>query len=162
MRNIYQIPKVRVPVEVRFRGEDPAPLDMFVGKICGHHDGPERPSEVLNGDQEFIPMVSPEGEPVIVRREAVIEVIVDAAHEGERPSGMGLGQVASAEVRIDLEDGPRVQGTFEYLMPEDRCRLQDFLNTGQRFLPLRDGPRVRLINSRFIRRVLPLVREHVS
>ena len=162
MRNIYQIPKVRVPVEVRFRGEPPSSFEMFVGKICGHHDGPERPGEVLNGDQEFIPLVRPTGEAVIVRREAILEVIVDAVHEGDRPGGMGLGQVASAVVLLDLDDGPQVRGLFEYMMPEDRCRLQDFLNTGQRFVPLRDGARVRLINSHFIRRVIPLVREEVT
>jgi len=99
---------------------------------------------------------------VIVRREAVLEVIVDAVHEGERPGGMGMGQVASAEVLLDLDDGPQVRGLFEYMMPEDRCRLQDFLNTGQRFIPLKDGARVRLINSRFIRRVIPQVREEVT
>jgi hypothetical protein len=161
MRNIYQIPKIRIPIEVTFHGESAVPLGMFVGKICGHHDGPERPSEVLNGDQEFIPMVRPDGGPIIVRREAILMLSVDAIHEGERPSGMGLGQVASVEVTLDLEDGSSVGGIFEYMMPEDRCRLQDFLNAGLRFLPLREGTTVRLINSRFVRRVIPLVREPV-
>jgi hypothetical protein len=161
MRNIYQIPKIRVPIEVTFRDEPAVPLGMFVGKICGHHEGPERPSEVLNGDQEFIPMVRAGGEPLIVRREAILMVAVEAIHEGERPSGMGLGQVATVEVTLDLEDGSTVHGVFEYMMPEDRCRLQDFLNAGLRVLPLREGSSVRLINSRFIRRVTPLVREPV-
>jgi hypothetical protein len=153
MTTLYQIPKVRIPIEARFLNEAPMELEMFVGQGGGHHGGYERPSEVLNGTQVFIPMVRPGGEPVIVHRDALLMVSFEAIHEETLADGGSFGHVMGADITVDLEGGTSALGRLEYMMPGDRCRVQDYLNTNLRFLPLREGPLMRLIHARFIRRV---------
>src|SRR5262245_9239 len=133
MTTLYQIPKVRIPVEARFLNEPPMTLEMFVGQSCAHHDGPERPSEVLNGSQPFIPMVRPTGEAGFVHRDALVMISLEAAHENHHEDA---GHVMGADIMVDLEGGATALGRLEYMMPGDRCRVQDYLNTSLRFLPL--------------------------
>ena len=60
---------------------------------------------------------------------------------------------ATERVEILMEDETHFRGTVSYILPEGSRRLQDFLNQKDRFLVLRDGETVRLLNKNRIVRI---------
>jgi len=85
-----------------------------------------------------------------LHRNAVVGLSVRSEHEfgGDVLMAVALSsdQATSEKVSVLMEGGNRFSGTISYLMPEGSRRLQDFLNQDERFLVLRDGDTVRLLN----------------
>jgi hypothetical protein len=53
-------------------------------------------------------------------------------------------------VRMTLTRGQPVEGWIRYLMPEEKARLLDFLNTAPPFIPVIGEQRTLLVHRRFI------------
>jgi hypothetical protein len=153
-------------------GQPPIRLTLFLASQAAHHAGYERPSDLLESVDAFLPAMNGAGQVLLLQRDAVMVLTVPVAAEtggegdpdggvnpagGVDPSGGADPAVGGptdtpasparrAAVRMTLENGRVLEGTVEYLMPEGHDRLQDFLNAAGRFLTLRQGDTVHLVH----------------
>lgn len=158
MTEAYRIPKLQIPVEVLLAGGQMLSLTIFLSERAQRHAGYERPSDLLNGPDLFIPATG-EGDRIqFLHRDGLVSMRVPAryetAAEGD-PGGPGLVPDAAvrAKVEVILEQEPGLCGMVAYVMPEGQRRLQDVLNLKDQFLILHDGDLVHLVNKRRILRV---------
>ena len=153
----YRVAKKEVIAEVTIAGEKPAVLTLFLAGQTRRHAGEERPSDLLNGPDIFLPAIDHTGKVRLLRRDAVVVMTVPAEHEpgaaGPEAETAPLPSSRHAEVEVILESGAVIRGTVEYDMPETRSRLIDYLNREDRCLAVRQAGRVHLVNKRQIARV---------
>ncbi|HEV8336662.1 MAG TPA: hypothetical protein VGR67_09615 [Candidatus Polarisedimenticolia bacterium] len=152
----YRIPKREVAAEVSLLGQPRNVVKLFLGDRAENHSGPEKPSDLLNGSRPFFPAVEPPDRFVLLHRDSVTALSVEAEVEfpaEESSGGAEAEAVAKVLVELVLQDWTKVRGTVQFLMPEGRRRLIDFLNTGDRFLIVRADGLAHLINKRRIVRV---------
>ena len=159
MSETYRIPKRPIPAEVILPGSSGMPMMLFLGERAETHSGDERPSDLLNGPDDFLPFFDPEGRVVFVHRDTLCAVSVAVEYEfGEGklwPEDV-TSEATNMRIVVSLEDGQDFRGRISYLMPEGNRRLQDVLNLEDRFLILREENQIYLINKRRISRVSPL------
>ena len=157
MDQAYQVPKRSVLAEITLAGRAPLTLRLFLSEQAAIRTGGERPSDLLNGPDGFLPASDSEDRVVFLHRQAVLCLSVDAESEfgGDHPGAEDLApeQAISTQVEILMDNGDCITGKLRYLMPEGSRRLQDLLNQPQKFLVLRDGARARFINKGHILRV---------
>lgn len=164
MSERFQVPKHEISARVLLPGGSRRELTLYLGERAARHSGPERPSDLLNGDERFVPVRFPERGFALLRRRSIVAVRVDAEDElaGTADDEELFGPDAAPEgverreVRIVLEDGTEVTGTIAYAMPPGERRLQDYLNRGRPFVRVREGDHVDLVNSERVVRVEPL------
>jgi len=160
MAATWTIPKREVRAEVLLPGSAPVPLRIFLNENARTHSGFERPSDLLNGPIAFLPALDSGGNLVLLNRDGLLMVSVEACHEltADAPGLMELAapETTRALVDVHLEDGSCLRGLVTYLLPAAQRRLQDFMNGAELFLTLRDGETARLINKRRIARVTPV------
>lgn len=154
MSEPFRIPKHEVPAEVRLPRRPPIQATLFLSECAAGHAGVERPSDLLNGPASFLPARGPLGRMVFFQRDAVTCVTLAARYEfgGDvlRLAALSSEEAITESVQIVMEDEMELRGTISYLMPVGSRRLQDFLNLPERFLVLREGDLVRLLNKRRI------------
>lgn len=68
----------------------------------------------------------------------------------ERAEGIEDGVAQEQQVKVTLPRGKMVEGWIRYLMPDERGRLLDYLNTAPRFIPLIGENRLTLVHRHFI------------
>lgn len=128
-----RLPKNRVPVEISVGG-DIVNGEVFLAEYALDHAGPERVSDLLGGPDDFFPVIGSDERVRIVARQAIRWARVPrggiAAEEEPPPDATSIA------VRVKLDDGRELAGTFLFLAPPGRTRLQDYLNDSGRFLPL--------------------------
>lgn len=148
MSEPYQVPKRQVQARLKLVGQAPADVALYLAERAQSHSGYECPSDLLNGGDEFIPTTDPQGRLHVLRRDAIIILSVGAALEengGIEPEGVS-DQLTTRTVELALEDGTRLVGDLFYWRPGGQRRLQDFLNTAERFVPLRADGMIHLVN----------------
>ena len=157
MTEAFRVPKQKVPVEVVLAGRSPLLLNIYLSECAESHGGRERPSEVLDDKESFLPASDDNGNVVFIHRDGLISVSFEARHEFDsqtlRPEDLPPEHRTCIEVEVMLEDGLCIVGKINYIMPEGQRRLQDVLNLPKRFLILRVDDRAHLINIRRIIRV---------
>jgi len=153
----YRVAKKEVIAEVTIAGEKPAVLTLFLAGQTQHHAGDERPSDLLNGPDMFLPAIDRKGKLRLLRRDAVVVITVPSEYEpgaaGPEAEGPPLPSSRHAAVEVILVSGAVIRGMVEYDMPETRSRLLDFLNREDRCLAVRQAGQVHLVNKRHIARV---------
>lgn len=157
MGETYRIPKNQIPVEVQIAGRSPVALSLFLSDCAESHSGTERPSDLLNGADTFVPAIDANGGLIFLQKDRIEVVSFPTEHElgGDVLMTVALNsdQAITAGVEITLQDGTKITGTIRYLMPAGSRRLQDFLNQQDRFIALQDDKRIRLINKNRIERI---------
>lgn len=159
----YQVPKHEAEVEVRLSDGSRGRITVYLSERAQGHAGPERPSDLLNGDDPFLPARFPDAGFALLRRTSVVVMTVDVEDEVTGASGaeslFGSGPdpdgVERHAIALILDDGSELEGTMTYLMPPGERRLQDYLNRAPRFVRLRNDDRVDIVNSDRIVRVEP-------
>ena len=153
----YRVAKKEFIAEVTIAGETPAVVTLFLAGQTKHHAGGERPSDLLNGPDFFLPAIDCEGKLRLLRRDAVVVITVPASYEPgvAEPVAEGLPLPSSlhAEVEVILQSGAAICGMVDYEMPRTRSRLIDFLNRKEQCLAVRQAGQVHLVNKRHIARV---------
>jgi len=153
----YRVAKREVIAEVTVAGEKPAVLTLFLAGRTRQHAGDERPSDLLNGPDLFLPAIDRKKKLRLLQREAVVVITVPVEYEpvvaGPEGEAGPLPSHLHAEVEVTLASGAVIRGTVEYDMPESRSRLLDFLNGEDRCLAVRQAGQVHLVNKRHIARV---------
>lgn len=148
MKEDYSVPKHPVPIRLALAWQEPEELSLYLGEHAEKHTGAEYPSDLLNGGDSFLPTIGSDGSLLLFNRIAVMVLSVSAKYE-ERPAGDRVeeeGDRTVAEVEFALEDGKRIAGVVTYWRPRGQRRLQDYLNSAEHFVPVRDGEIIHLVN----------------
>lgn len=148
----HQVPKRRVEVELTFTGGERRKVAVFLSEQAPEHAGPERVSDVLSRRDAFFPAIDPaSGEANLVARAAVT---IARLPRGAEPGDADEVTIPTEhEVKIHLRDGQRVSGMVSYVLPPERSRLVDFLNTAPPFFRLLAGDDLLLVNREQVVRV---------
>lgn len=128
MKNL-RVPQIKIQVRLRLVDGRALEGTMFVPPV-GPYGGPGQLIDRLNASSgSFIPLAE-EGRTELIHRD---HVLVAESLQGEE-DGIQTGRHLQVEIRF--VDGSEIQGHLSYLPEEDHERLQDFLNSAHRFLPL--------------------------
>lgn len=157
MMRMYAVPKHSIPAEVALQGLESLQVTLFLSERAPTHSGTELPSDVLNGEVSFIPAKDAGGQTLMLNKDALLVVSLDAdqeyGHEPHYAEEHAAGGLSTRAIQVSLSDGSTRQGTVTYLLPEASRRIQDYLNVNERFLALRDDRTVHFINKRHITHV---------
>ena len=160
MNHAFQVPKRSVVADITLAGHTPVTLHLFLAEHSATRSGAERPSDLLNGPESFLPASDSEDRVVFLHRDAIVHLAVEAGAEfgGEGAGAEDLAPECAITARVEvlLDNGHAITGELRYMMPEASRRLQDVLNQPRRFLTLRDGEQAQLINKDHIVRVVPI------
>jgi hypothetical protein len=152
-----RVPKRRIPVEVLLPGGRTGRLALFLSEVAADHTGPERPSDLLNGGDDFVPAFDETAKAMtFLNRSAIATVRLDPAVDADADEEVSIP--TEHEVEVLLQDGTAIRGLASYLRPSDRSRLVDFLNEAPPFFRLIDGNVLVLVNKRHVVRVTLLSR----
>jgi hypothetical protein len=144
-----RVPKHRIPVEVLLPGGASRRMALFLSEVAADHTGKERPSDLLNGGDDFIPALDEETNAMtFLNRSAVAALRVDAAHDVDADEEISLP--TEHDVEILLQDGTRLRGLISYLRPLQRSRLVEFLNEFPPFFRMFEATTLALINKRHV------------
>lgn len=130
---------------------------IFVPSAASRHSGPTRPGEWMNDGVLFFPFLPDSSEPggtgasVILNKQQVLVVSVPADADVTASSLVPGGH----ERRVLIEcGGRRLEGTLLIDLPEEHCRVLDYLNYPEPFLTLRDSELHHLVRKERITRVI--------
>lgn len=151
-----RVPKRRLAVEVVLPGGAAREMTLFLSDAAPSHDGPERPSDLLNGRTDFLPALDGGGATTFLNRMSVAVLRADPAAEPELADEVTIP--TEHEVEVLLVDGTRLAGLVSYLRPDPRTRLVDVLNEPPPFLRLLEPGAVALVNKRHVARITLLPR----
>jgi len=102
----YRVAKKEVVAEVTVAGEKPATLTLFLAGLTRSHAGDERPSDLLNGPDVFLPAVDRKGKSRLLLRDAVVVITVPAEYEpaadAREPEAVPLPSSRHADVEVIL------------------------------------------------------------
>lgn len=146
-----RIPKRRISAEFRLHScAESERLDVFLSDNAPAHRGPERLSDLLNGDTEFLPVLEEQTNRMrFVHRTAILVARVSPEEE---PDDAASEQTIPTEhaVRLLLSDGSSVEGLLSYVLPPERSRINDFLNSAPTFFRVLEKTGVALVNKRHL------------
>jgi hypothetical protein len=152
-----RVPKRRTPVEVLLPGGTPRAMALFLSEVAADHTGPERPSDLLNGGDDFVPAFDEAGKAMtFLNRAAIAAVRLDPALDADLDEEVSIP--TEHDVELLLQDGTALRGLVSYLRPTERSRLVDFLNEAPPFFRLLEGTVLVLVNKRHVVRVTLLTR----
>lgn len=152
----FRIPKRQAEAWVKLRGEEPRSILLHLAERAETHAGPERPSDLLAGSRDFVPVAGTSGGVLFLSTHAIVWLTVPARLERGLPDGQGSlpegngpaeGEVEEPIV-LHLDDGSRLSGRVRYVPPRERPRLLDLLNGADPFLELPDDDVIHLVNKR--------------
>jgi hypothetical protein len=139
-----RVPKRRVPVEVVLPGGTARRVILFLAEAAPGHEGPERPSDLLNGSGAFVPALDEaSGGMTFLNRSSIALARVPADAEPE--PGVGFTIPTEHEVAVRLLDGTELGGLVSYVLPPERSRLGDFLSEPAPFFRLLERGGVTLV-----------------
>lgn len=157
MSEDYRVPKREVAAEVTIAGQKPAALKLYLAGQAAHHAGYERPSDLLNGPDPFFPATDKKGRLVILQRDAVVVMSVPSGDEHPKEEDgedkTVIVSTSTDRVKVSLDNGASLDGRVEFVMPEGRSRLVDFLNLEERFLAVHENGTIHLVNKSRIARI---------
>jgi hypothetical protein len=152
-----RVPKRRIPVEVLLPGGRTSSMALFLSEVAADHTGPERPSDLLNGGDDFVPAFDEQGKAMtFLNRAAIAAVRLDPSIDTDLDEDVSIP--TEHEVEVLLQDGTTLRGLVSFLRPSDRSRLVDFLNEAPPFFRLYDSATLLLVNKRHAVRVTLLSR----
>ena len=153
-RNDYRIQKDRHPVILTLVGGESLVGSMFVQAYARHHSDREDPRDILNESETFFPLLTEQGETLLIPKARVLEVSGDTSSaRPDSPPVSGPG----VSIAVTLVGGTVRTGRVFLDMPGPAPRPLDFLNhSPDRFFALHEDEGVRLINRDLIERVHPL------
>jgi hypothetical protein len=151
----HRVLKRRVSIEIAIAHAGRRSVSVFLSEFASHHAGPERVSDLLNGDADFIPAVVQGSEATtFYQRQGLLCAWV--APDEEAPPTEAHTVPTGRALELTLSDGTLIRGQVGYVLPPERARLIDFLNEAPAFFRLLAADRVALINKRHVTQVVPL------
>lgn len=152
MTDDLRVPKRPVAAEVVLPGGECRRILLFLAEAASQHAGSERPSDLLNGGDDFVPALDQAcGVMTFLNRAAIAAVRVEPGLEVDEAESITLP--TEHEVEVLLGCGARLRGVISYSRPGRQGRLVDFLNGPAPFFHLVEERAVALVNKRHVSRV---------
>ncbi|MDB4909896.1 MAG: hypothetical protein JWO39_719 [Gemmatimonadetes bacterium] len=115
--------------------------------------GQEDPLQLLNEPDPFFPLGLSTGEVLLIAKDRVLEIVLDAPSSDEELPG----SAPTALLQLTLAGGLTHVGSMRLEVRASRPRVLDYMNyCTARFMALRTDDGVRLINRKMIERERPL------
>jgi hypothetical protein len=150
--NDVRIEKERVAVSITMVGGELLRGSLFAPQIYPP-GGQEDPLRLLNESDPFFPLGLSTGEVLLIAKDRVLEVVLDAPSNGEELPG----SAPTALLQLTLAGGVTHVGSMRLEARAPRPRVLDYMNyCTESFMALRTDDGVRLINRKMIERVRPL------
>lgn len=147
-----RVPKRRIPVEVLLPGGTRRTMALFLSEVAADHSGQERPSDLLNGGDDFVPAFDETARAMtFLNRSSIAAVRLEPALDADVDEEVSIP--TEHEVEVLLQDGTALRGLVSYLRPAERSRLVDFLNEPPPFFRLIEDSVLVLVNKRHVVRV---------
>ena len=131
---------------------------FFLAGFTGRHAGPERVSDLLNGELQFFPFE------VAGTAERPTVLFINRAHVTTvalPPNATELsiepGYAVRRHVSVLLSGGARVAGTVSICLPPGHERLSDYLQFEHPFQYLETPERTLIINSAYVVELMEIV-----
>lgn len=105
--------------------------EVFLGLYGVHHTGEQQLGELLNGEEDFIPFKTA-GVVSILNTEQILMVKTDKAEEEDDLMTLGKKYLVKVETH-HIQD---LQGEIYVNLPENTCRVRDWLNQPIPFLQI--------------------------
>jgi hypothetical protein len=145
----YRIPKAKIPVRMLLRNRTLHRLELFVPLQEARKPPGRVIRELLEQPRAFFPGRDLDTDAfLLVQRDAVLWAAV------ERAQSQALEELELYDrhvwVRVDLEDGSRLEGELFYSAPTARSRVMDHLNGPERFFFLHRPDRLVLVNKAYV------------
>lgn len=142
----YQVPKVKAAVLVELPPHTAEQRFIFLAPFAQNHHGAETPSDIFNVPQAFIPLFREEGEPILVRHDAIIWVkIVDPQVTEWYYYNTRTG-ATDAAVLLEFDTGIRLEGRIALVGPAGGQRVLDVVNRQEGFLHVERDEDLFLVN----------------
>lgn len=149
------MPKRAVQVELTRPGGARLDAEVYLAEFASSHLGGERLSEMLNGGSFLPARDRAHGKVVFLTCQNI--AVARVAREVEADDDAAAHTIPTEhEVRVTLVDGQRLQGLLTYVLPPERARLIDFLNSCPQFIPLLEADHLALVNRAHIAQIDPL------
>jgi hypothetical protein len=143
-----RVPKHKMAAEVGLPGGVVRRMAFFLAEGAPGHDGPERPLDLLNGEEDFLPAFDEAaGAMSFMNRREVTVVRVDRVHDADAEAAT---LPTEYEVEVRLRDGTAQRGLISFVRPPERSRLLDLLNEPPPFFRLLQGPQVAYVNKNHV------------
>jgi hypothetical protein len=118
--------------------------DVFLRLYEARHFGPQKVGELLNGENGFIPVATGQG---LVHLN-VVNIVTARAVAGEELDDLDkLGKNYTVRIRTRLGE---IAGEMFVNLPEENCRVSDYLGQADRFLRIFSGDEIIYIGARFV------------
>jgi len=124
--------------------------EFFLSPHSPLRAGRERVADLLMGDKYFLPFQVEEGGVIFIQRDCIA-----LAELEEREVERGLPYVLELAAQISLLMGETLQGLVFLDLPKEHSRLSDFFNSCRGFFYLTVGEKEYVLNSRFVKTVIP-------
>ncbi len=147
--SVYRFEKRRIHATVTLSTGESVRGCFFTGD-SSRHDGPERVSDLLNGETGFVPFEirQEEGTRTVLYNRG--HVMLVALEENEAALDAGYSVATRRFVSILLSSGQRVVGAVRVYRPEGRDRLSDWARQSEVFRYLETSDMALLINTAHI------------
>ena len=126
---------------------DKSTLDgmIFLSQYSDHNSAPESVGDLLNR-KSFLPVNGPDGITLVNIEGIILATTLRREELDENTEAMGVRY----SVKIQIMDSSTVTGELLVELPEESCRVKDYLNLPDRFFRLIHGDKVIYINRHFI------------
>ncbi len=141
------------PIQVEFTVSDGSVFEgtIFLSLNSPLHDGPETLDEFFNSARSFLPVRAKAGF-LLLGSDSILIAKADAqAPLLSRLPGRAVGSVLL--VRLRLDNGAEVEGTFASSLPPELSRASDAFNQSGTFLPIESSEAVFLVRKDRVIRV---------
>lgn len=132
------VEKIRVPVRVALRGEQPVEGFLSLAPQAEMHEGPETILERMNEISRFVPFIRASDDVCVLLTRRHIEY-VEAGHDVDvalvRPLAFRTTREERVTVRL-LGGAARFDGVIAMEQPDEFNRTSDYLNGDEDFFPL--------------------------
>jgi hypothetical protein len=138
----YRIEKVRRRVEITLASGQRLEGDIFLQACARFRAGPEEPLDVLNDADEFLPLLLPSGELLVVHKRhiALVDTVLPTGDDAMETGTIGM------HVSLTMLHGGTLTGSLFPEVRADRPRLVDFLNsTPLRFFPVFSADKLHIV-----------------
>jgi hypothetical protein len=118
--------------------------DVFLRLYEARHFGPQKVGELLNGENGFIPVATEQG---MIHLNVVNIVTARTAAGEEWDDLVRLGRKYTVRIQTRLGE---IAGEMFVNLPEENCRVSDYLSQADRFLRVFSGEEIVYIGARFV------------
>ncbi len=140
----YRVEKDRFSIKLFLLDGSTKEGYIYLSFLAANHEGPELVTDVLNQDEQFLPINFQESRTRLINKEQI--VMVSFPEDEKKTGNLFPKDISIHDVTIHLVNHDPLEGRFVSLLPTHARRVKDYLNQGESFLELRKDGNIYLIN----------------